>query len=372
MSRRLFLAVFEREDDLLGATAAVRAEGLRIVDVYTPYAVHGLDEAMGLKPSRLSRACLTCGAIGVAVALWLQYWTMTVDWPINVGGRPWNSLPAFVPVTFEVMVLFAGLGVVLAFFIVSRLYPGKRARIPLPDTTGSRFVLVLEEGAAFDSVKVKQLLTSYHATLTEEREEQVAETVPGRKRSRLNVALGILLAVLVVLTYLTGHDPGRPNLEFLPEMARSVPYDSFAPNPHLPDGRTLQAPVPGTVARGQMPLHYRATPEDAVRAGKELHNPFAAGSAPWRERGAFLFTNYCAVCHGPAGDGKGSVTGRGVPAASLLAEKAVQLPDGQMFHVLTYGQVNMASYAGQLSVEDRWQVILRVRELQKAAGEKKP
>src|SRR5262245_18811767 len=125
MSRRLLVAAFERENDLLGATTTARERGLRIIDVYTPYAVHGLDEAMGLKPSRLSRACLACGAIGVAIALWFQHWAMSVDWPINVGGRPWNSLPAFVPVAFEVMVLFAGLGVVLAFFIRSRLYPGK-------------------------------------------------------------------------------------------------------------------------------------------------------------------------------------------------------------------------------------------------------
>jgi mono/diheme cytochrome c family protein len=371
MNRRLLLGTFEREEDLLGAAEAARRQGLRIVDVYTPYAVHGLDRALGLPPSRLSRVCLLCGALGAALALWFQFWASAESWPLNVGGRPWNSWPAFIPVVFELMVLFAGIGVVLAFLAVNRLYPGKAAAVPVAGVTDGRFTLVLEEGdAAFDAGAVRQLLADHHAVAAEEREdqEQPAAAAP-RSRLRRNVGLMVLLGVLVLLNWLTGPDPGRPNLEFLPDMAHAPRYGTFAPNPNFPNGRTLQPPVPGTIPQGQMPLHYRATPEDALRAGKELHNRLDPRSARWRERGAFVFTNYCAVCHGAGGLGDGPVTTRGVPPPpSLLADKARQMKPGQIFHVLTYGQGNMASYAGQLLEEDRWATVLHVRALQKQAG----
>jgi mono/diheme cytochrome c family protein len=375
MSRRLFLGTFEREEDLLGATAAARKGGLRVVDVYTPYAVHGLGEAMGLAPSRLSRACLAFGLVGVALALGFQFWVSAVDWPVNVGGRPWNSLPAFVPVTFEVMVLFAGLGVVLAFLAVSRLYPGKRAVMPTAEVTRGRFVLVLEEGdAAFDVASVRKMFRDHQAVATEEREEQPSASATPRSRLRLNVTLLMVLLALVGLHQVAGTDPTRPNLEFLPEMARPVPYSAFAPNPNFPDGKTLQTPRPGTIARGQLPLHYQALPADALRAGEELENPLADEAQRFAPRGAWVYANYCQVCHGSAGKGDGPLTLRGVPPPpSLLAEKALKMKDGQMFHVLTYGQGNMPSYAGQLSRQDRWSAILYVRSLQpKAEGKGKP
>ena len=124
------IAVFDNETDLLAATRAAREAGCEIVDVYTPYAVHGLDEAMGLRPSRLGWVCFLCGAAGAALAVWAQFWTSAVDWPLNVGGKPFNSLPAFVPVIFEVCVLLAGLGVVGALLLRCRLWPGRESVVP--------------------------------------------------------------------------------------------------------------------------------------------------------------------------------------------------------------------------------------------------
>jgi mono/diheme cytochrome c family protein len=159
-------------------------------------------------------------------------------------------------------------------------------------------------------------------------------------------------------------------------MAEPVPYGAFAPNPNFPDGKTLREPAPGTVARGHLPLHYRPTPEDAIRAGKELHSPFRATDTQARARGARVFADYCQVCHGLQGKGDGPVTKRGVPPPpSLVDGKSREMKDGQLFHILTYGQGNMPSYAAQLSREDRWQAILHVRSFQQAAparGEKRP
>ncbi|MBZ5528027.1 MAG: c-type cytochrome [Acidobacteriia bacterium] len=154
-------------------------------------------------------------------------------------------------------------------------------------------------------------------------------------------------------------------------MVRTQRYNAFAANPNFADGKTLQGPVAGTIARGHLPLHYAATPADALRASEELKTPYGAPDAAVQARGAFVFANFCQVCHGSAGRGDGPVPLRGYPAPpSLLAERAMKMKGGQMFHILSYGQNNMPSYAGQLSREDRWKAIAHVRELQaKAAKE---
>jgi hypothetical protein len=174
MNRRVLIGIFEREDAILEVTEAARLRGLKIVDVFAPYAVHGLDKAMGLERSRLPWVCLLLGLTGAAFKVWFEYWTTAWDWPINVGGKPWNSLPAFVPITFEVMVLFAGISTVLAFFGMSRLWPGRKPTLLDPRVTNDRFALVLEEdNAAFDVDEVRRFLREHQAIRVEEREQEV-------------------------------------------------------------------------------------------------------------------------------------------------------------------------------------------------------
>jgi hypothetical protein len=169
MERRILVGSFAREEDVLAAVQTARANGFRIADVYTPYAVHGLDQAMGLRPSRLPWVCFLCAFSGAAFKLWFQFWAMTWSWPVNVGGKPWNSLPGYVPVTFEVMVLLAGLGVVLAFLIRSWLFLGKEPAPLFRGVTDNLFVLALETtGAAFNASVARQLLLDFHAVRVEE------------------------------------------------------------------------------------------------------------------------------------------------------------------------------------------------------------
>jgi hypothetical protein len=173
VNRRLLIGVFEREEDILNATRASRALGYTLADAYVPYAVHGLDEAMGLAPSRLPWVCFALGVAGAAFKVWFEFWTTSVNWPVNVGGKPWNSLPAFIPITFEVMVLTAGVSTVLAFLAVARLLPGRKPRLPRARVTDDEFVLVLEESdAAFDVARVRRLLGGFNAVRVEERVEE--------------------------------------------------------------------------------------------------------------------------------------------------------------------------------------------------------
>lgn len=188
-------------------------------------------------------------------------------------------------------------------------------------------------------------------------------------RLALNAFLMLALVAVVMADWLATPDSSQPNLEFLPQMAHSPRYNAFAPNPNLAGGSTLQAPEPGTIPRGYMPLHYAATPQDAARAGAELQSPVTPANKWARQRGAFVFAAFCQECHGTGGAGNGPVVQRGFPPPpSLLLDHARGLKDGQVFHILTYGQNNMPSYASQLSRQDRWYVIAYLRTLQATAA----
>jgi mono/diheme cytochrome c family protein len=187
------------------------------------------------------------------------------------------------------------------------------------------------------------------------------------KGSVTNLLLMVMLVVLIGLHWLVLPDPGRRNYEFLPGMVYSVPHDAQTAPPSL-DGVPIDLRPPvGSIVRGYLPFDYAKTPEDAQRAGRELVNPYAMDDASAVRRGAKVYENYCGVCHGAAGRGNGSVTKRGVPPPpSLLLKHALDMSDGQMYHVLSVGQGNMPSYASQVAREDRWRVILHVRGLQQS------
>jgi hypothetical protein len=172
-NRRYLLGIFEAEEDIMGATRSARERGLKIVDVYAPYAVHGLEHAMGLPATKISLITLVLGLVGAGLKIWFEYWTTAIDWPINVGGKPWDSFPAFFPVTFEVMVLSAGIGTVIALLVSRRLVPGRKADLPVPGVTDDRFALVIEEtDASFDKEATEKMFAEFNAVEIVERIEQ--------------------------------------------------------------------------------------------------------------------------------------------------------------------------------------------------------
>ena len=157
-----FVAWFEDEHAVVAACADARRRGLRVDDVYSPYALHGVDAAMGLKPSRLGYVCFFAGLLGLLSMLSFEWWTSAVSWPLNVGGKPFNSLPAFVPVTFEFTVLCAALITVAALLARARLWPGS-ARKALPGVTNDRFALSLDTGGRFSEPAARELCAAHGA-----------------------------------------------------------------------------------------------------------------------------------------------------------------------------------------------------------------
>jgi len=106
------LAEFETPDELLSAAARAREAGYRRMDAYTPFPIHGLSDAMGFRPTKLPLVVLAGGLVGCVAALGMMWYSATIHYPINVGGRPFASWPAFIPITFELTVLFASLSAV--------------------------------------------------------------------------------------------------------------------------------------------------------------------------------------------------------------------------------------------------------------------
>lgn len=184
----------------------------------------------------------------------------------------------------------------------------------------------------------------------------------GRPAGALAFAIGIGLALSLVLAG-CDDDPGRTNFEYMPDMVASVAYDAFDPNPNTPDGRTLMKPPAGTVPRGYQPLHYGPGPAEAARAGRELANPLP-DVEPVRARGALAFARWCSPCHGQEGLGDGLVARKFPRPPALGADHARALPDGQLFHIITFGQGVMPAYGQQVAASDRWKIVRHLRQLQ--------
>jgi hypothetical protein len=160
------IAVFKDQYELLEAASTARKKfNFKKYDAFTPFAVHGLDDAMGVKRSWLPYVTFAAGLTGTITALALEIWTSAVDWPINIGGKPMVSLPAFIPITFELTVLFGGLATVGALFYACGL-PNTKAKILHPQITNNKFVLYVPSTEA--NFKEQEILTFMKSLKAEE------------------------------------------------------------------------------------------------------------------------------------------------------------------------------------------------------------
>jgi len=155
---------FYTDDDLvLEAVKEARSKNYKVREVFCPFPVHGLDKAMGLKPTRLAITSFLYGVAGLALAIWMTNYMMIQDWPQNIGGKPsftwWENMPSFVVVMFELAVFFAGHFMVITFYLRSRIWPFKKAENPDPRTTDDHFLMEVELGD-HDTDVLTQFLTS--------------------------------------------------------------------------------------------------------------------------------------------------------------------------------------------------------------------
>jgi mono/diheme cytochrome c family protein len=186
------------------------------------------------------------------------------------------------------------------------------------------------------------------------------------KKVNLAVTGALALMLLSGLTSCGKKDPNSPGVEFMPDMYRSPSLEYYST--HVLDGDTVdnaKLPVIGTVARGYMPYAYENTPEGYEAAGLYLKNPLAKDNkGQWEKEGEELYGKFCIHCHGAAGAGDGKVADKlpGPPPSYSGALKS--LPEGKIFHSITYGKNSMGSHASQLTAEERWKVVYYVQKLQ--------
>lgn len=143
-NKNFLLGVFDDEDVLVNAVRVLRNKGVRIHEVFTPFPVHGLDEVLGYRRSRLPIAAFLFGLTGTSLALLMQFWMLGYDWPMIIGGKPHAALPPFIPVTFEFTVLLSALGMVATFLIVSDMKPYGKPRQFDVRSTDDKMVLAID------------------------------------------------------------------------------------------------------------------------------------------------------------------------------------------------------------------------------------
>ena len=174
MSKKIIYGIYDDDDIILNAVKTIREKGVEINEVYSPFPIHGLDHALGLKPTRLAITSFIYGCTGLSLALLMMWYMMIQDWPMNIGGKPsfslMENLPSFIPITFECTVFFAAHLMVITYLIRCKLYPGSSETSPDPRTTDDMFLMEIESHG--NEAEVVALLNETGAL--EVKEEKIA------------------------------------------------------------------------------------------------------------------------------------------------------------------------------------------------------
>ena len=185
-----------------------------------------------------------------------------------------------------------------------------------------------------------------------------------KKMQDMNPNIIIILLALLLVGSGCDRDRKNPGWDYFPDMFYSNAYESWSPNEVFPDGKTMQAPVEGTVSRVALPFMYSPSTEDRTRAGRELSNPFE-NSTENLDRGALVYRVFCANCHGDKGDGQGHLVTSGVykyPVRTLVSDEVKRRPDGEIFHTITLGFGVMGAHGPMIRPEGRWKTILYIKK----------
>lgn len=371
------VAQFPGPDELVEAASLVRDAGYRYWDTHTPYPIHGMDHAMGIRPTILPLMVFGGGMFGAATALLMQWWMNTVDYPYIVSGKPLFSLPAFIPVTFELIVLFAALTAFLGVLALNQLpqlwHPVFESRRFIRATADGFFISVEARDPKFDEASARRLLESAGAVAVDVcRMPATGREIPRWVLWGLAVVAALsMLPPLGIAWYRSG-TKALPRVHTFLDMDVQPKYRAQAASSLFPDGMATRPPVPGTIGRDEMEdntaLYLGKTGDEWIQ-----EFPVRVDMAAMA-RGQERFTIYCAPCHGLTGEGDGMVSRRAteraeanwVPPLSLHAESVRVQPVGQLYNTVTNGIRTMPPYASQMSVEDRWAVVLYVRALQRS------
>jgi mono/diheme cytochrome c family protein len=364
-------ALFDTPDAIVRAADETSKRGFTRFDVHTPYPVHGMDRAMRLRPSRMGFFALAFGLLGAISSVGLMTWITLVDYPLVIGGKPFWSWPAFVPVAFEITVLLASVLSVAAMVVLYFKFPNTSH--PLHDTlymkrvSSDRFGLcIMADDPAFTEEEVRLFLEKIGGKEIAPVHFIPEELDHGQKLfdPRFLGVLALTALVVVAGTYVTLNH--LLYMEPFSWMMHQNKLKAQAPSELFPHGIGMRKPVEGTVARGFLPYPYHGNPE---AAGKGLVNP-VPGTKEVLARGKEKFLTFCSPCHGNLGGGESRLRGQFPNPPTLHSDKLRTWPDGNLYHVITEGQNVMPRYAAQIPRDDRWAIVHYVRALERAHNAK--
>ncbi len=425
------VAQFDDPHALVVACDRAREAGYKQFDAYSPFPVHGIDDAIGIRRTRLPFFVLAVALGACVFALFLQYYVNATDespifpgYKFFISGKPLFSLPANIPVTFEIIVLSSAFATFFGMWILNGLprLANPLQRIPMfRRATNDKFFLVLEaKDDKFSENRSRQQLEEWGATAIEECHEDLTDQkIPaGLRRAGILLLFALLLPPALIYR-VSGMTYRQPRLHVVPDMDWQDRYNPQTrgpnigtperPRPLFADGRAMRKPVPGTIARGDLtendeyfrgyktgtaPSESQSGPYAAIQDGMaapetppepewvDVFPEDITVDADFVKRGKQRFEIYCVACHGYDGNGEGLVNQRAVSlaatgdaawtAAKSLHDPAVKSqPVGRIFDTISNGRATMGPYKDQIPVKDRWAIAAYVKALQKT-GIKSP
>ncbi len=378
------LAEFDTPGELIDAARKVREAGYTQFDCYSPFPVHGIDDAMGIQRTILPLLVFGGGIAGLILGLVLQWWTNAYEWPWLISGKPVWSLPANIPIGFETTILLSVFTTFFGMWGLNRLpqvwHPFFRLD-RFARATDDAFLLGIEAGdSKFKADGTIELLRSAGAIAVDScyldarpESRKLPVWIYGLIISTGTLAL-IPFAIIAKARASTSSEPHYhifADMDFQPKVKSDTSFELFA------DGRGNRGVLSGTIAR------------DNLKSDSQFYRGLTEGAEPqWLtglptalvvdlklvERGRQRYDIYCAPCHGYDGRGDGAIPRRvkslgGAWAARNLVDplgSVAHMPNGQLFNTISNGYNTMMGYAAQIPHRDRWAIVLYVRALQRA------
>lgn len=395
-----YLAEYDTPGDLLEAARKVHDAGYTEFDCFSPFPVHGIDPAMGIKRTILPLLVFGGGFTGAVGGMLLQWYCNAHAWTWNISGKPTWSIPANIPIAYECAILLSVFAAFFGMWILNKLpqvwHPLFRSDRFLRTTDDGFFLAIDARDRRFDAAKTRALLQEAHAIAIEDvhHDPDPEKKVMPRWISAFIVASTAfaLIPFAVAAKARNSHSPD-PHIHIFPDMDFQPYYKSDRPMDLFVDGRANRGEIQGTVSRGNL------GEQDDFYRGLEGGNPDGTGAkwvtgfpkvypdgrpftvdAQLLERGRQRYDIYCAPCHGYDGRGQGMVPTRvaagggnwqarnlvEAPQADGAGGVVVQMPNGQLFNTISNGFNTMMGYAQQITHADRWAIVAYTRALQRA------
>jgi hypothetical protein len=365
-------ALFDTPDEIIHAAERTVKAGYTRYDINTPYPVHGMDRAMNLRQTRLGFFALAFGLLGAVLAVGFMTWVTLSDYPLVIGGKPFWSWPAFVPIAFEITVLLTSVLTIVAMIVVYFRFPNNSH--PLHDTaymkrvSSDRFGICIQaDDPRFDEAGVRAFLQSLGGR----------EIGPVHFSAEAAVRPKLFEPRFIGVLVLTGLLVSGGTYAALNVVLYMKPFSWMSDQPKLKaqkasslfaNGIGMRVPVEGTIPRGFLPYAFAGQPDSA---GKYLRNPLLPTKAVL-DLGRTRYRTFCSPCHGNFGNGDSRLRGQFPNPPTLHSDKVRNWPDGNVYHVITEGQNVMPSYAAQIARNDRWAIVQYLRVLQRSQHPKEP